>query len=473
MKKLALSLLLVLSCFIVPTALAEKLETVASLEKEITATADQDNMENIEEFETTDTIGSIESVEDVGTTNSTIIQPVQQQVETFSPQGPFIKDNRYIRITKENYGVYLNFQWKEKNNTTNLDIYGKVFQVRGYYNHSNGYKYLSLYENNGNWLGYLNEHATKATNPQGPYWHEGSYVQINKKNYELWKNFNWDKKGISNDIYNKTLYARGKYEHFNGNIYYSLFDKDDNWYGYINSKATKEVSRQGEYISDGSYVEITNKNYSVYNNFNWDVRTYSYELYDNLYQARGRYEHFNGLTYYSIYDNNGKWAGYINKNATKVTPPQGRVKSDGRQGFITSKNYTIWQNFNWVKKSTTSKIYGKEYNIRNRYLHYNGSTYYSLFDQRNNWIGYVNSDAVKVAEYKKYPRITMIDEIDQTYPPYESSVYSGKLGYGNFTFPTSKDAEEYFYTLDYAKADIVQVRFKKNKELRYTLFIIE
>ena len=32
--------------------------------------------------------------------------------------------------------------------------------------------------------------------------------------------------------------------------------------------------------------------------------------------ARGVYYHFNGSTYYSLYDEKGQWYGYLNKDAT-------------------------------------------------------------------------------------------------------------------------------------------------------------
>lgn len=38
--------------------------------------------------------------------------------------------------------------------------------------------------------------------------------------------------------YNKSLQVRGRYNHFNGNSYYSLFQTNGTWLGYINSNAT-------------------------------------------------------------------------------------------------------------------------------------------------------------------------------------------------------------------------------------------
>ncbi|MFC6346361.1 hypothetical protein [Vagococcus carniphilus] len=227
---------------------------------------------------------------------------------------------------------------------------------------------------------------------QGPYIKDGSMVQVTKKNYDMWQNFGWKKKNNTNNVYQKTFQARGRYQHENGQTYYSLFDSKGMWYGYLNSNATKKTSRQGNYISDGSYVVISKANYELWQNFGWKYKKNTNNILNQVFSAQGRYQHFNGSTYYSLYDNKGTWYGYLNASATKKTNPQGAYISDGRYVQIT-KNYELWQNFNWKKKGNGASYYNQGLQARGRYQHFNGNTYYSLFNDKGAWLGYINANA--------------------------------------------------------------------------------
>lgn len=153
---------------------------------------------------------------------------------------------------------------------------------------------------------------------------------------------------------------------------------------------------QGDYISYGKYVTVTSKNYNTWSNFNWKTKHSAKQVTGKTYLAKGKYEHLNGATYLSLYDTNNKWQGYINAKATKEgNGKQGAYLSDGRHVTISKKGYNTWSNFNWKKKQTTNQLYGKRFVARGRYQHINGSTYYSLFDSKGKWYGYLNQSAVK------------------------------------------------------------------------------
>ncbi|HCM89009.1 MULTISPECIES: hypothetical protein [Vagococcus] len=235
-----------------------------------------------------------------------------------SAQGDYIKDGSTVQITKKNYEIWQNFGWKEKNNTSN--VYNQTFDAKGRYQHQNGSTYYSLYDNKGTWYGYLNANATKKIDGQGSYISDGSTVQITK-NYEIWQNFSWKKKEMGSTYFNQQVQAKGRYEHFNGNTYYSLYTKTGSWLGYINANATSKTKSEGNYISDGRYVEIT-KNYELWQNFSWKKKGMGSTQFKKSLQAKGRYEHFNGNTYYSVYDEKGTWLGYINATATKSYQPK-------------------------------------------------------------------------------------------------------------------------------------------------------
>ena len=233
--------------------------------------------------------------------------------------------------------------------------------------------------------------------PQGDYIKDGRHVTVTKNNYKVWSNFNWKQKTTTKALYQQTFEARGRYEHENGETYYSIYDGKGKWQGYLNAKATTEgKGKQGAYIKDGRYVTITSKNYNTWSNFNWKKRQDAKHLTGNTYQAKGRYNHVNGSTYYSLYDNNGKWQGYINAKSAKVGKgKQGAYMSYGKTVKIKKTGYNTWNNFNWSKRQSTNQLKGRSYVARGQYKHMNGSTYYSLFDNKGKWHGYVNANATK------------------------------------------------------------------------------
>lgn len=235
------------------------------------------------------------------------------------------------------------------------------------------------------------------TKPEGNYIKDGRYVTYSNKNYNTYSNFGWKYRLSGSSLQNKTFQARGKYNHQNGSTYLSLYDNKGTWYGYVNEKAVKVGSgQQGAYIKDGRYVTLTNKNYNSWSNFGWKYRDSGANLVNKTYQARGKYNHINGSTYLSLYDNNGKWHGYINEKGTKAgNGKQGAYIADGRKVKLIKKNYQLWQNFSWKKRQDSNKLVGKTFTARAKYYHVNGSTYYSLYDDKGNWQGYINSEGVR------------------------------------------------------------------------------
>ncbi|MGX7025107.1 hypothetical protein [Vagococcus hydrophili] len=317
-----------------------------------------------------------------------------------------------------------------------------------------------------------NRAATKETIPaQGPYITDGSYVKITKKNYEIWQNFNWKKKDDTTNHYGKVYLAKGRYEHKNGQTYYSLFNNKDQWVGYLNANATTKTVAQGPYIADGTYVKFKKRNYPARQNFNWKQKQSGSDIVEDLYQAKGRYEHFNGSTYYSMYDSKGVWQGYANANAVvKTSKKEGPYIADGREVTITKKNYDIWQNFNWKNKSNTNKYYGQKMTARGRYYHFNGERYYSLYDNKGTWIGYLNSKATTVVTGENGSRPTTIDELEKGYSSNDETYdywvhFAGNTG---LSFANETDFEKYFHKY-YRTGNNLNVKLKDTGERRMSM----
>ncbi|MEG0732498.1 MAG: polysaccharide deacetylase family protein [Vagococcus sp.] len=319
--------------------------------------------------------------------------------ETVAPQGEYQHFLQYINITQPGKTTYQNFNFDKKNTTDTL--INQTFYAKGRYFHSNGTTYLSIFNKDNKWIGYIEENHTKvADGKQGNYHAYGKYVNLTKKNYDIWGNFSWKSNGKASKYANKTLYAKGIYYHFNGSRYLSLYDNNNNWLGYINETgADIATGTQGNYYSYNKFITIKSKNYDFWNSFNWSKRAHSSEYLGKTFKARGIYYHFNGNKYLSVYDSKGKWLGYINQKATTTTKgPEGSYQHFKKYVSVTTSNYSIWQNFNWKKKSTTKNYKNQTLYAKGIYHHYNGDSYYSLYNNKDQWLGYVNKNGVTLAD---------------------------------------------------------------------------
>lgn len=157
---------------------------------------------------------------------------------------------------------------------------------------------------------------------------------------------------------------------------------------------------QGAYISDGRHATINQKDEILFNDFNWKERKSTNEVYEKTFNTRGRYQHMNGKTYYSLYDSNGKWHGYAESSLLKFgNGRQGAYISDGRTVKITKKNYSVWSNFGFkTEKHNTRNLLNKTFVAKGRYEHFNGSTYLSLYNDKDEWMGYLNANAAAFEE---------------------------------------------------------------------------
>lgn len=156
------------------------------------------------------------------------------------PQGAAINYNYRVKVTSKKYKVYSNFNWKK----TKTNPYKKTYVAKYKYSHQNGSTYLALYTKAGKFVGYINQKAVKrlgyATQPeQGKAYKYGKRVKITKKNYKLYKNFQWKKSKTK--VYKKTYTAKYRYKHENGYKYLALYTKSGKFVGYINSKAVRIV----------------------------------------------------------------------------------------------------------------------------------------------------------------------------------------------------------------------------------------
>lgn len=260
----------------------------------------------------------------------------------------------------------------------------------------NGQEYYAI-SNKTEFLGYIPTHyVTIAKGAHGSHHSYGKYVNI-KGNYDIWKGFEWKNKVPGSKYKNQTLHARGYYNHFNGSRYLSVYDNKGKWVGYINEKGTTLAQgQQGVYQKYGKYVTVKG-NYKIWGNFAWSKSIPGSKYKNKTLQVKGVYNHFNGSRYLSLYDSKGKWVGYINENGTQLAKNKGGIALSAKfNRKVVKRNYTLWNDLNFKKKKGNSNQYlNQTLYVKVQYNHFNGSKYYSLYNAKNKWLGYINANGTK------------------------------------------------------------------------------
>ena len=362
---------------------------------------------------------------------------INEDGTTLAPgdQGIYQNYGKYVSI-KGSYDLWNGFDWKNK--TPGSRYQNKTYQARGVYHHFNGSRYLSLYDSQGKWLGYINEDGTTlAPGDQGIYQNYGKYVSI-KGNYNIWESFAWENSKSGMSYKNQTFQARGVYYHFNGSRYLSLYDNKGIWLGYINeSGTTLGNGNQGAYQNYGKYVSVKGS-YNIWNGFAWEKNTPGSKYKNQTLQAKGVYHHFNGSRYLSLYDNKGKWLGYMNEaGATVAAGAQGTYQKYDKYVTVKSENYAIWRNFSWSSKAP-GKFSDKTFLAKGVYNHFNGSRYLSLYDSQGGWIGYINEKGTKpgksqAEKFKKVQELLNKDYKSKNFGIYVTSLVDGSVAQINGT----------------------------------------
>ncbi|MHC9533079.1 GH25 family lysozyme [Dellaglioa sp. L3N] len=288
--------------------------------------------------------------------------------------------HKVVTIKKGGYNIWGNFNW---NYSKGKSIVGQTFNAKYAYS-VNGTTYYSLYDGKGNWKGYINSGAVYALSAET----FNEQVKVNKKGYGIWGNFLWNAKKSSSDKYvGQVLNVRRRYVLGDGVTYNSLYDNAGNWVGYLRRGAVSKVSA----VSVGYHKVVTIKKggYNIWGNFNWNYSK-GKSIVGQTFDAKYAYS-VNGTTYYSLYDGKGNWKGYLNGGAVYALSVEGFTE----QVKVNKKGYGIWNDLLWkTKKSSSDKYVGQILNVRRRYILGDGVTYYSVYDNAGNWLGYLRRGAV-------------------------------------------------------------------------------
>ncbi|MCX2456198.1 GH25 family lysozyme [Lacticaseibacillus nasuensis] len=309
-------------------------------------------------------------------------------------QGAGITDDRYVKVTATSGNFLRDFDGNPKQSVSKF--HNQTVHVKGFYSHFNGKRYLSTYNNKGQWLGYLDSGLTAATTIQGPGKAYGKYLTISSNSSTLWANFSGKAKSTTKPYYKKTVLAKYIYHHFNGAEYASVYDGNNRSLGYINLVSTKLATGPwGVGYSIKKYVSQTSKTGYSWRSFRWIKLGNLSAVYHQTYVAKRVYYHFNGSSYYSLYNSQNQFKGYVNASVLKSTEPWGIADAINLKVKVTSKTGYIWKSFHWIKGCSASKYYGKTLTAKKRYRHYNGSTYLLVYDSKGRTLGYINQSKVK------------------------------------------------------------------------------
>lgn len=308
----------------------------------------------------------------------------------------------YASVTKE-VPLYNDFAPLHQKGTTK-EMVGQTYFIKGYYDYK-GRRYYSLYNKEDKWQGYVcKEDINESEKPCGSMFSAPeSYASVVKNDYNAWRE-TVDFKSVKRtpaETFNKTYYVKGVYHHFNGAQYASLYNDKDEWQGYMNVHALSFSDRKkGAWHKEPQYATIAKDDYNVWGeleNFK-KKKTTSRQLYQKTVVAKGWYRHWNGALYYSLYTKDDEWLGYINANAVKTSEkPCGAYLAYGKKVTIKHDDYTIWRelvNFK-SKKGQSAQYLHKTLTAKGRYHHINGAWYYSLYNDKDEWLGYINVNACK------------------------------------------------------------------------------
>ncbi|OJG97627.1 hypothetical protein RV18_GL000695 [Enterococcus termitis] len=318
----------------------------------------------------------------------------------------------------------------------NYQIFGvNAYGLKADYqpNNSTGYNFATRI--NQSWFNFVATEA-KFTPPSRK---ENKLVSIKSSGYTIWKSIiNWNKQTDTSDKLGRVYKVKYAYSHFNGETYYSLYDQNDNWQGYINASGTKEVASQALNKS----VTLTKEGVTFWGNFFFSGKKGDTTgKLGKVYNAKLTYTLGNGVKYYSLYNSDGSWAGYLNSSAAKEV----KAESFNKDVTVTKEGFTTWGNFYFSnKKGNTKGALGKVYKAKYTYTLGNGVKYYSLYNFDGSWAGYLNANAAKELKAEAYNKeITIAKE---GYTIWSNFYFSSKKGNTTGKLKTKYNAK-YVYTL--------------------------
>ncbi|MEB6226448.1 trypsin-like peptidase domain-containing protein [Mammaliicoccus sciuri] len=292
--------------------------------------------------------------------------------------------NKYIYINEKNAKVWKDLNFKElyKNDK---DILDRVYKAENLYTDSLGGKYLLIKDKNYQFIGFININDITEINATST----NLSVQLKKENIKHFRNLFEDVKTDTKLSFNTHYKVKYTYRLPNNRIIYSLYDKNDKWQGYVLNKDVNEI----KFEPYDERVEIIKNNYTVWGDFFGKKNLDTKSIYHKVFNAKGIYkDKNNNRTYLKIYDSKDKYLGILNISATKKVVPQ----SFNKNVKVVSKNHKFYSVLFDTVRDKSQNYLNKKLHSKYLYKFSNGKIYYSLYDNKDKWIGYIEKEAVKI-----------------------------------------------------------------------------
>lgn len=297
-----------------------------------------------------------------------------------------------LKSERFNKAIYVNKNdakiWKDLNleylSINNENLKGKLFRAVALYTDSMGGQYLFLKDKDHKFIGFIDINDATYITPISA----NKIVQIKHPTTKNYKNFFEVVKSDTKLSFKSYYIVKEIFNLPNDQVFYSLYDKNNKWQGYIN----KNDAREANFEPYNERVEIINKNYTVWGNFFGKRNEITSNIFHKVYYAKGIYKANSGSKFLKIYDDKNKYLGFLNMNATKKIVAQ---KLNKNVKVVNSKYNFYNALFNSVRTSSKNHL-NKTYAAKTEYRLSNGKIYYSLYDSKSNWIGYIEKAALKI-----------------------------------------------------------------------------
>ena len=277
-----------------------------------------------------------------------------------------------VKVSSNSSVIWGDRNLTEKRGNTS-EYYNKIVHAQRFYIIDGEY-YYSLYKDNGDWIGYVNESA--LTHQDSP---NDEKMSVISDNQPIYRNLNLtETKGTTQSYYKKRVIAKRFYQ-IDDKLYYSIYDYDNNWIGYVPETALDHISTE---ITEK--VKVKGQADKLYNNLSRTEIRGTTSSYYNQQVISKRFYTINGERYYSLYEDDGKWIGYANeKSIEHIAYPH---DEDLR---VNVKDQPIYDDCSLIStKGTTTSYYNKVLKAK-RYYILNDKVYYSLFTDNDDWVGYI------------------------------------------------------------------------------------
>ncbi|WP_185160436.1 trypsin-like peptidase domain-containing protein [Mammaliicoccus sciuri] len=308
------------------------------------------------------------------------------KMEIIYDWGKELKFERYDKVIYVNKSVAK--IWKDLNLKelvfNNQDVKGRIYRAQTVYIDSTGGKYILIKDKDHQFVGFINIDDTTEIKPI----YTDKVVQLKKENIKLYRNLFGDLQTDKKLSFSRYYKIKEIYNLPNNLTLYTLCDGNGKWIGNVNKNDVRETI----FEPYDERVEIIKNNYTVWGNFFGKENLNTKSMYHKVYNAKGIYKDNNNNTYIKIYDSNDKYLGILNINATKKVVPQ----SFNKDVKIISTKYNFYHFlFDRVRNQSQNYI-NKKLHSKCLYKLSSGRVYYSLYDNKDKWIGYIEKEAVKV-----------------------------------------------------------------------------